>query len=378
MGDRLIRIASLSDIHWFHRRTHTAEIIDKLDRAFPDDAETAQLDFIFLVGDLFDMGVHYADENTSHVNRYVIRLLTLCKKHDITLVILEGTESHDRRQSKVFVDLNDSTGINAKLRYVTTVSIEFFEDYGINVLCVPDRITETAGHMFDEIKALMRAKGLQQVDFALVHGTFLYQAVEGCNLELCHDQDAFAEIVRDTTFVGHTHAFSTYKDTLVTHGSFDRLGFGYESPKGHVRLVTNLNGFRELRFIENKEAKLYTTIDLYDHDLETTLRLITERINGAPDDSWFRLRGPAENPVFANMNLLIRTYPFINWETKPIVKTGKTEAELFFDKDSSEYTYQPLQLTRENLPAMLLSRVAQKCNEAAVMQAAERILQEVI
>src|SRR5690606_8366029 len=112
------RGASLSDIHLCHKRTPTRHIVRNLRSAFPNDRETKELDLIFIVGDVFDTEVPAHLDDWFETKLWVNGLLRMAKANDITVVVLEGTPSHDWKQSRLFVAENDDSNIGADLHYV--------------------------------------------------------------------------------------------------------------------------------------------------------------------------------------------------------------------------------------------------------------------
>ena len=64
----------------------------------------------------------------------------MLKPYNIILRILEGTPSHDWKQSKLFIHLNDLTKAGTDVKYIDSLSIEYIDKFGINVL-YPDEIS---------------------------------------------------------------------------------------------------------------------------------------------------------------------------------------------------------------------------------------------
>src|ERR1700739_1745074 len=95
-----LNIASISDVHLGASRTPTTGILKNLRAAFPDNEETAQLDLICFVGDVFDTLLTLNYDDLVAIKLWINDFLRLCAKHDIVVYVLEGTPSHDWWQSQ--------------------------------------------------------------------------------------------------------------------------------------------------------------------------------------------------------------------------------------------------------------------------------------
>jgi hypothetical protein len=367
---RKINIASTSDIHLGHRRTSASEIIVNLRKAFPDNSETADLDIIFLAGDVFDEVLNLSDDDVWEINAWVSSFLRLCKKHDILLRILEGTPSHDRGQSKIFPSINASAEIGANLKYVNAISIEYVQELDKTILYVPDEATPTTEETYSQVLALLKAKGLTQVDLAIMHGQFEYQLPAFVKAPR-HNSEDYLKLVKYFIFIGHIHQHSVF-DRIIAHGSFDRLGHGDESVKGHIRASIWENGEYEIKFVENKDAKKYVTINCEDLSIESTLKIIESRVKDLPNGSYVRIEANADNPVYSNMEVLITMFPLITWSK--ITIEVKDEERLVAEE---EMLFEPILLTRENLGNLLLERIRKSLTNSVTIETAQRILNEV-
>lgn len=370
---RPLNIASISDIHLGHPKTPASEIVANLRRAFPDNAETAELDLLIVAGDVFDNLLLLSDDDVTDIDVWIIYMLRICAKHDIKLLVLEGTPLHDRFQSERFVSLNNAAEMGCDLTYVRNISVEYFESLGIHVLCIPDEARPTPQRTLDDVHELMRAKGLTQVDYAVMHGMFEYQVPAGAKGAHFHLESAYLALVRELIFIGHVHTFSRY-DRIVAHGSFDRLAHGEEEPKGHVRAQVYPGGRRDVFFVENTGAKRYVTIDCRDLTLEDTIALAAEVAGHLPSGSYVRILAEESNPILSHMEVLIRNHPTCIWSKKAESDEKEEIVEL-----EEEFVYTPITLTRENIPQLLMERVAQVANiSAEVLDAAREIIQEAL
>lgn len=171
-----INIASISDIHLGHPRTNTYLIVENLYKAFPDNEETAKLDLILLAGDVFDRLLTLPQEEVDAIQMWIAHLLYVCEKYNIILRVLEGTPSHDWKQSRQFANINAAMKKPANLKYVEVLSIETIEELGgLTVLYVPDEWNHDANVTRQQVIDLLKQHGLEKVDVACMHGAFDYQ-----------------------------------------------------------------------------------------------------------------------------------------------------------------------------------------------------------
>ncbi len=367
----LIRGASFSDLHMLHRRTPTTLIISNLNQSLPDNAETAALDIIFFAGDVFDNLGDLANEDVWEVHMWAARVLRICKKYNIILRILEGTPSHDWKQSHLFVVLNELAEIGADIKHVKELSIEYIEPLRISVLYVPDEWGPT-DKTLSQVKELLKAKGLDKVDLAIMHGQFPHQLPSHVAAPV-HDPEAYLAFVRFFIFIGHVHTRSVY-DRIQAQGSHDRNGHGEEEAKGHLRFqIDLLSGEHAATFIENVTAQRYVTVSCRGMTLDETLSEIHDQVKDLPELSFVRVEADKDNPILASMEVLIRKWPLFTWSK--IARKDKEEKEEVEDVDQ---TYTPLTITKENVDGLLMDRLVNVGLQGDQLSIANRILKELL
>lgn len=366
-------MAAVGDIHIGHRRNPAREIVHNLYRAFPDNAATAALDIIFFEGDFFDDLLTAPNEAFDEADPFLAHMLRLSAKHGIVLRFLEGTPSHDWRQMERIVTLERMLQTGADVKYVKELSIEYIEKHDIHVLYVPDEWETSAERTLEQVDALLRAKGLTQVDYAVMHGQFEYQLPDFVKAQK-HSSTEYLKRVKKLIFIGHVHVHSRL-DRIIAAGSFDRLVHGEEGPKGHVRARV-CGDEMYVQFVENEHAKRFVTLNCVGLTLEDTLLRVTEGVRGLPDGSFVRVEADQTNPILTNMELLIRNHPTMTWSK---LVREEAEQEQLTDAQSEEVLYVPITLTRDNLGALLIERIAARHTPSAeVLGAAEEILKEVL
>lgn len=371
-GARL-HIAVVSDIHLGHKRNPTDEIVRNLRAAFPDNAETGQLDIIFLAGDVFDDLLSLPHADVSEADAWIAYMLRLCKKHGILLRVLEGTPKHDWKQSDRFLIVNEVAEIGADIKHVKDLSIEYIEQYGITVLYVPDEWESSTEKTLSQVHELLLAKGLTQVDYAIMHGQFEYQLPAAAVKAPRHSSQEYLKIVRELIFIGHVHIHTRF-ERIIAQGSFDRLAHGEEGPKGHVRAIMRESGDRDVVFVQNTGAKKFITLKCEGLDVEQIITMVDKQVPALPDESFVRIRAPSDHAILQNMELLIRRYPLITW-SKLSEDEDAGDATMIIE---DETVYVPITITKDNLGDLLMERVINSGAAAQVVEAARFMLEDVL
>lgn len=342
-----IRIAAIGDIHLGHHKTQTSFIIDNLKKAFPDNDETGELDLILLEGDVFDRLLVFPSESSVEITYWIMEFLSICRRRNIIVRVLEGTPSHDWRQSLIFDTLNRAMGSHVDLKYVDKLSVERIECLGINVLYVPDEWAPECDEVWRQVKDTLSSHGLEKVDIACMHGAFNYQIPMSHNT---HIPERYLSIVEGYIFIGHVHKHNPL-GRILPAGSFDRLCHGEEEPKGHVRATMGVDGSLSYEFVENKGAKIYKTLDLQDLPLNEAL-LAIKVAEKYPDGSHFRIRLKRSDDLYSSLSAVRDMYPQHHWITQ------QEELEQSVERVKVDHTLpQPISITSENVEALIFARI---------------------
>ena len=121
-----------------------------------------RLDAIFINGDLYDHKVLLSSDAAYYASLFIGRLVDLCRVKQSTLVILQGTLSHDANQLKLYYHYTyDST---VDVRIITKLQFELIKD--CRVLCIP----ELYGVDESIYESYLKYGGYY--DIAIMHGTF--------------------------------------------------------------------------------------------------------------------------------------------------------------------------------------------------------------
>lgn len=362
-----LNIIELSDVHLGHRTTETEHIIENLLLLLPDVPSMSEVDMIIIAGDLFDRLLNLSAYDVYVIHKWIYGLLSLCKKHDIVLRVLEGTPGHDNGQNLLIPEINEQSGIGCDVVYFNTLDIEFIPKFDIHVLYIPDEYHPEAAQTLAEVRLLMAERNLAKVDFAVMHGQFDYQIPPNLlNRIPHHDSKAYLELVKYIIFIGHIHQHSQYERILVA-GSTDRLQHGEEEDKGIIKATVYENGDFEAEFVVNKGAKQYRTLDVSSQELSQALDYIKSIVEYVPDGSYLRIRANQDDSIVNSLRELRTTYPQITWT----VQTEKAVSSKLDKPVRPEVIMDNLH--RNTIPTLMEKRVSGKYDNATTSEIVETL-----
>lgn len=360
---KLIKYLVISDIHLGHRKNPTEDIIENLGIFFNQYQKRSDLDFIFIAGDLTDRLLDLSQSASAMILLWCMDLLGFCQRSNIKLRILAGTPSHDWSQPKFFTSLTKAYDkLDAK--YVSDLSIEIDTKTGLSILYVPDEWRHSTDKTLEEVHDLLKAKNLEKVDIAIMHGMFKYQSpVPGAKLPL-HDEDSYLRIVKHYINIGHIHNFSTYS-RIIAQGSFDRLAHGEENPKGAVEVNLFPDGSREFYFIENKHAKVFKTITLKSKDGEKATREIEKHLKGIKPLSHIRIKCSKEHPIYIGFDEIRKQFTQFYLEKKSLEDKDNDNNDLVTPVAFSVDVFTPITITKDNIAKLLLDEIQSRTKLSA-------------
>ncbi|QAX96680.1 hypothetical protein [Vibrio phage vB_VmeM-Yong MS31] len=309
-----LKILFVSDIHLLHRRVKTADISSRLLRKLFKLIKVHELDYLVIAGDLFDAAQLLPEADVGDAQLFISMLLTFCQENNVKLRVLEGTPSHDRKQSSQFVTLNNHMVADKRtdLRYVETIDIITEED-GSTWLYVPDEISDPDS-VWEMVRERLAQEGLESVDFAVTHGMYKHHVKQGLDIT-AHDPDAYLSIVDRYVNNGHIHTKSIYKKRFITNGSWDRLKQGEEEQKGLFVIEVSPLGIEhdKVHFYENEEATYMVTLDVTQHTFERTMEVVEEHCH--PEERRF-IRLLISESLYSEgvMQYFSDKYPNIVWD----------------------------------------------------------------
>lgn len=360
-----VKYLTISDVHLGHKRNTTVEIIKNLDIYFDHYKPTSQftdLDIVFIAGDLFDTLLD--NEGSGEIHEILIwldRLMRFCGRHGIYLRILEGTPSHDWRQSRIADTLHQINGRESTLnfRYIDTCYIEFLKELELYILYVPDEFSPSTDMTLNHVKSLMKDLNIEQVDIAQMHGSFEWQLKKAPAHIQRHSEEAYLSIVKHYVNIGHIHNFSTC-ERLLAQGSFDRLSHGEEEPKGGI--VCDIRGPHgdSFNFIENKGAKIFKTITVRSLDLDKCIQSISKATRDLPDDSYIRIKAIKTHPIYVAFDELKIKFPMFHLSKISLDEDEVSDPKENLTIDTDVYT--PVSITDTNIVDLLMNEVRSKYN----------------
>lgn len=372
--------ASISDIHLGHPRTPTWEIIERLKKAFPDDADTAKLDLIILAGDIFDKLLFFPDEAVFDIVEWIAGFLRVCKKHNVIVRIVEGTPSHDRGQAKHFIHVNEEHKINCDVKYVDKLSVELCEPLGLSILYIPDDWDTDFDRTWEQAQKAVYEQGLKQVDLAITHSFFDYQVPEHLNFAH-HKSERYLELVKGFILNGHVHT-PTQNVRILAAGSFDRTAHNEEHDKGHWRITTNrdFDDF-ELVFRVNHGASPYVTVDCVGlsfaeakKKVDAVLEELSEKTEGFKYRTNVRIHAERGAEIFAAFDDYRKLHNNIRWTTKV-----ETEKLVVADKESVVgEKYQSVQIHENNIEHLVDSALVNSGSDPLLTDRVKSLLKTII
>lgn len=365
-----VKILVMGDIHIGHHRTQTPELVAKLHGVFCEKKSIKELDFIFLNGDVFDRLLYRNDPHSHLIDKLVHSILTLCSKYKIALRVLEGTPSHDMKQSKVFVDMAENLNIELDLRYVSDLEIEMHEKTGMSIMYLPDEWHIDLKMCYVEAVKRLGLAGLDKVDVIMMHGAFDYQYPPHVPVET-HDSAQWQTLAELAIYISHVHQHSQH-GIIVAPGSFDRLSHGDESAKGYV-ISTLTSTTVEHEFMQNKRAKTYKDIPCHGVDVEEALALIESEVKAVEKGSYLRIVCNYDDNIAKAKDYLRSCYPNVFWEVK-VVGSADTSGQV--TTLLTEETFQAVALTKDSLPRILQERFALRMASSEVSNRAMQLLRE--
>lgn len=357
-----ISCLTISDIHLGHKRNKAKDIIKNLDTYFDDysvKSQFSKVDVIFIAGDLFDRLLMFSDKDVDLIYLWLSRLMRFCLRFNIKLRILEGTPSHDWKQSANALSLHALTP-ELDFKYVQTLCIEHMPDFDCHILYIPDEWNASTDVTLQQVKVLLKEANLTQVDIGVFHGSFGYQLPAAAVNAPRHSEAEYLSIVRHYITIGHIHVFSVF-ERILAQGSFDRISHNEEEPKGGILFNISETKGNSFTFIENKGAKIFRTVLLKSKDLDKSLRQIAKEVSNIPDDSYVRIKATKDHPLYVAFDELMIRFPMITF-SKSNIEDEADEENIVKTAVSLVKEYTPIAINRDNIVNLIMLEVEQKHN----------------
>jgi hypothetical protein len=350
------RFAVISDVHLGHRRTATRYIIDNLNRYVTRASFMAQLDCLFISGDLFDDIVTLASRDSELIFDWMDRLLKLAVSTKTAIRVLEGTPSHDWEQPRHLHEKNQQREIKADLQYIDDLSIVDDKSLGMVIGYVPDECREHCDQITHEWRELMATHGYDQVDLLIMHGMFGFQIPKAAAKSVStFNEDEWSQWSRYGIYIGHDHRFKHHYN-IVVPSSFERLAHGEEERKGFLVVDIVANHVHNYH-VENIHAMKYITVNgegLDDVTLINNVEAQLARFGELGDEftvGRLRVQYSAEYDIGAVLKEWRAQYPTIVIESERI-SDGK---HLTMGADESFHLKgETINITAENIEGIIL------------------------
>lgn len=261
-NESYLRLAFVSDVHLGHRRTATEHIVHTLLKHVVNFKFMSTIDGLIIPGDLFDRLLQLNDDCVDYILLFIEKLFKYSIKCNVPIRILNGTPSHDWRQSKRILAIRELYGKECSLEFIDDVSIVEDKELGITIGYVPDEIHESCDVTASVFKDLLITKGLCSVDLMVMHGMFEYQIPAAAAKSTSYFKESdYYKYVNYCVVNGHDHN-SKSKDIFHVPGSWERTSHNEENAKGMFVIDFNMDrkGVYDIYHVENVDAMKYITI----------------------------------------------------------------------------------------------------------------------
>ncbi len=344
----IFRYITIGDIHLGHMNNKTKFILSNLRYMMAKfHTHFKNLDAIFINGDLFEQAIMANSEEYREIKKWFAELVHFCVVNKIKIRLLEGTPSHDAGQpGTIFETYRKIDGLDIK--YFDSISIEYMEDFDLNIMYVPDETNLPAKKRFKIMKDVLKAKGLSKVDYIMLHGLCKHHMP--VTDEDCHDELDLLSITNYFVHTNHVHTPGVF-DRIITAGSFDRLRHGEEEAKGFTYGMLNLKTKEcKFNFIKNDNARTFKTIKVKDNSEEELKRLYSE-LNLLPENSFVRVQTTVKDITAKELRKL---YSFAEIKVEKPSKKDLEKEDIFIDTTSVE----EILITKDNIIELLTDEIA--------------------
>lgn len=230
---------------------------------------------VAICGDYFN---HQLSLNSSHA-KFAMDLMhailhTAITLFDGTVILIQGTRSHDLSQINIFEPF--MTEFEGKFFIVNTVQELHIDGY--DILCLPEEYMTNPTEYYSEFFA-------KKYDLCFGHGFFKWNCFNKNEIERpmpgmpIFDQDEICKMVRVTIF-GHDHTFQNYRECIYYNGSYSRMCHGDEGPKGALMVYIDADS-HEVHQLENTLTPSFLSVYLEkivkgDLNYETAVKAINK------------------------------------------------------------------------------------------------------
>lgn len=292
-----------------------------------------RLDIICVNGDLFDHKVTTSSDATLYASMFVSDLVEISKIKNATLILLQGTISHDANQLKIYYHYMQRNDVDVRI----ITSLQFVYVKNVKILCIP----ELYGYPEDEYQKYLFYSG--PYDFAIMHGT-IKGAVFGDNVgqgRLFTINDFIN--CNGPIISGHVHKPGIFSDHFYYCGSPYRWRFDDDHFKGFILMIMNLDTREYYVDYEEIQSFKYKTIsmkDLISNDPKDIIQYIKD-IKQKEGIDFIKIKFINEVPLSIKMilNNTFRNDNTVSLEYLSTEEKIKKETEEKITKDRSKYSF---------------------------------------
>ena len=226
---------------------------------------------VFLTGDYYDKKLDLNDSKAKLASQIFLEIYETCKLHNKYFIVLRGTYSHDFSQLDNFSFLQNTYN---KFHLVNTAKVLTLSDVNMTILCIPEEYMNDQEAFYSKF-----FKPKSKYNLIIGHGLFKYNSFQDneaersmANMPIFDEKELMK--ISDIIIFGHVHTAISYKNKLYYNGSYSRLCFGEEEPKGFWAFEYNTKTRKhDAIFIENTLAPTYSTLLLEKILSKTTIEL---------------------------------------------------------------------------------------------------------
>ncbi len=348
------QILQIGDVHLGLSTNPAPYILDNLRKYIHPVIASKKIDTFIIAGDLFERLLFFNDPHIDAISFWIAEIITLCQRTDTEFIVLEGTPLHDRRQSRAIETIFGLLGYTDGFKYVYGLTIEYNTKLQKYILYVPDVIRDSAATVLADVKTMMDARGISQVDIAIMHGAFEHQLIADKHT---HSVEEYEKIVKDVILINHVHNFS-HQGKIVAPGSFDITDHSCTLPVGGV--IVELGKRIKVTRVINETPMPFVTYTLTDDNHEFILQAIGKLIEQYQEVSPnIRIQTVINAQAKAFYTHLKKSYPFVKWTIKAI-----QEAAVM--KDIPErHRYVSVEITTDNITSIVGDKLSRNKVEGA-------------
>ncbi len=299
MNKDVYKIVSISDIHM--GVLDPLYMYTELRRQFVDRLVSLDFDILAICGDIFDSKFMSNNPIISYTIQLINDIVNLCASRNATLIIIDGTQSHDNGQLSLFYHYMQDPNVDVRI----VERMQFEKVKGLNILCIPERY----GVPEEEYNKVLFESG--RYDVCLMHGTFRgsFKGSEIATLKSNHAPVFAINSFRNCAGVilmGHYHVPGCYEQYAYYNGSPLRFRFGEEEEKGFLVTLYNPNTRCHYTELIPIDSYIYNTINI-DHLINSDPKEIIEYIKKIKEEQGIDFIRVQFNNANENMNI-VRNY----------------------------------------------------------------------